>query len=231
MSSSARTRTSPRAETAGIAPYSCGAAACPSAHRAAVAAAPHTFSGPRWPPRASAMPSDSFLAMPSLVTAEPQKRYTTPVTKPCQPSVPHRITERNHALTRPACVSMRWPLAANTVKSVVVTAKASGRRPGHGSSPAGRIGTGTNGTIMDGVLARRSACTVGRRPCTTLANGTARVGTAAVSLGAGATTAAENAAVPPAKSVMRTAAMRIPDEFLAGQPLILEDLFCFTLQI
>ena len=45
-----------------------------SAHMAAVAADPHTFSGPRVPPRPSAIPSASFFAFLTFVTMEPPMR-------------------------------------------------------------------------------------------------------------------------------------------------------------
>eukprot|EP00966_Prymnesium_polylepis_P156620 3618977-Prymnesium_polylepis.1 len=51
-----------------------GKAAEPRAQTAAVAAEPHTFSGPRMPPRPSAIPIACFLAILTLVTRDPPRR-------------------------------------------------------------------------------------------------------------------------------------------------------------
>ena len=70
-----------------------------------------TFSGPRFPPRFSAMPMDSFFAFFTLVTAEPASRNSTHVLQPLQPRVDQRITPSAHEWKRPPRVSKLCPLA------------------------------------------------------------------------------------------------------------------------
>ena len=76
-----------------------------SARAVPVAAEPQTFSGPRRPPRASAIPSSALRAKPSLVTAEPRPRYSTTASQPCQPSVAPSTVPKAQACHQPLRVS------------------------------------------------------------------------------------------------------------------------------
>ena len=75
------------------------------ASSAPVAAEPHTFSGPLLPPRASAMPRDSFLGNPSLVTAYPKAKYNTTAHQPRQPMLAASRVPRHQAWNQPALVN------------------------------------------------------------------------------------------------------------------------------
>lgn len=69
------------------------------------AADPQTFSGPRAPPRFSAMPNASFSACFTLVTRDPKIRYSTQTAHPRHPKVDHKATPNIHACRRPEKVN------------------------------------------------------------------------------------------------------------------------------
>ncbi|CDF34936.1 unnamed protein product [Chondrus crispus] len=85
------------------------------AHIAATPAAPHKFSGPRAPPRFSAIPSCSFSSLPILVAREPSTRKLKHNEYPCQDRHDQSKTPSPKACRRPAFVRIRcWSTFAAT---------------------------------------------------------------------------------------------------------------------
>ena len=62
-----------------------------------VAAEPQTFSGPRLPPLASAIPREALFLYPIFVTNVPNKRYTQTDIQPFQPIDPNKSVPSTQA--------------------------------------------------------------------------------------------------------------------------------------
>lgn len=99
------------------------ARAAAAAHKTPVSALPQTFSGPRRPPRPSAIPNAVFLSKPTLVTNCPKNRYRTQTVHPLQPSAIHSIVPRASEWANPSGVNMVMSLGRSEKKRRVLRSR------------------------------------------------------------------------------------------------------------
>mmetsp|Transcript_24249 Transcript_24249/g.57222 ORF Transcript_24249/g.57222 Transcript_24249/m.57222 type:complete len:209 (+) Transcript_24249:508-1134(+) len=115
------------------------------AHTSPVAADPQTFSGPRFPPRPSAMPLACFSRNLTLVTADPRNRYRTQVVQPLQPRVVHSPVPSASAWTNPSGVRSLRSLGRRTANKKALRPKDcnSGTLPAYEKRDLVRAGIGS----------------------------------------------------------------------------------------
>mmetsp|Transcript_4750 Transcript_4750/g.13722 ORF Transcript_4750/g.13722 Transcript_4750/m.13722 type:complete len:214 (+) Transcript_4750:792-1433(+) len=119
------------------------------AHTSPVAADPQTFSGPRFPPRPSAMPLACFSRNLTLVTADPRNRYRTQVVQPLQPRVVHSPVPSASAWTNPSRVRSLRSLGRRTANKKALRPKDcnSGTLPAYEKRDLVRAGIGSGRVV------------------------------------------------------------------------------------